>query len=121
MPRVLIPSLRYKMNGDNFEPIVDIAPAAQFGEITYLTTPGNNVLHAIAIDQVRRAMAESNEDDMIMLTGDTVLVSVAIGEYAAMYDKIRVLRWHSRDNEYRIEEWDWPIGEIIYLPEELES
>lgn len=108
MPKVIVPSLRYKQALDgSYIPTTDITPAEEFGELVYLTPPGNWQLTQENMDTIIERMECVREDDIILLTGDIVVCAVVIGEMAARFDMFRVLRWHGRDNAYAIEEWDW--------------
>jgi len=113
MSKVFVPSLRYKNVDGNFVPAADLSPATAFGKLVYLTTPGNNPVNDMAIDQVIEGISGVTRDDFILLTGDTVLTSIALGEMAGRLGMIRVLRWNGRDGNYVIEEWNWEP----YIPE----
>jgi hypothetical protein len=103
--------MRFKYSDDGYIPVVDITPAEAFGEIKYLTTPGNNPVTQEAINALIDAMADVDENDLILLTGDTLLCSIALGEMAAIFGKVRLLRWHNREASYAVEEWSWPLVE----------
>lgn len=107
MSKVYVPSLRYKNGPDGFVPTADITPAESFGEIVYLTTPGNNPVTQAAIDDLINKIDDITEQDYILLTGDVVLLGIALGEMAMRLDTIRVLRWDGREKTYKVEEWDW--------------
>lgn len=109
MSRVIVPSLRFKNTPEGFVPATDISAAERYGEFIYLTKPGNEPLTQDGIDTIVKRMEDVKVDDIILLTGDIVVCSIAIGEMAARFDKFRVLRWHSRDSMYSLEEWKWSL------------
>lgn len=111
MPKVYISSMRFKHDPETGEahPLVDISSAAKYGEITYLTTPGNTKISQSKIQDIAEKMRDSSPEDFILLTGDIFLTSVAISEFGLTHGFVKILRWDRRELSYKVEDWYWPI------------
>jgi hypothetical protein len=114
MSMVIVPSLRYKLDPTSGQhvPVADISPAKEFGNIVFLTTPGNRYVNQLVIDEIVSKMEDIGPDDVIMMTGDMILFAIAAGEMAGYFGYFNTLRWYSRENRYIKEKWDWDLSDF---------
>lgn len=108
MPKVYVPSLRYRRVGESFEPATDISSAEKFGEIVHLTTPGNGYVNQEALDIVDKTLDEQlTDDDYILMVGDVLLLSRALATQGEITGNIKALKWDPRADEYVIVKLRW--------------
>jgi hypothetical protein len=110
MAKVFIPSLRFRKNDNGeYAPVFDTTLAEKYGEVVFLTTPGNAPVNQMAIDLAANVLSDKVTDkDYILLSGDMVLFAVVVAQMAHELGFARILRWEPRDNKYLVEEWQIP-------------
>lgn len=99
MRKVFIPQVptRFDKATGARVPSIDLNPAAEFGEMVEMSSSGN-------IAEVSSAIRDMMPGDMILATGDIILVAAAIAKASQRFGAISVLRWDKKRRQYTIEE-----------------
>jgi len=97
---VYVPSLRYIREGNTYIPSVDISSAKAYGQIQYMTTPGNGFASDAAVTEVENHADDSHASDLLMMVGDMILFAAAFRVIANRWGHVNVLRWDNRRMSY---------------------
>lgn len=75
--------------------VVDISPAASFGELVFLYPSGHLPMDwAAVVKKLREQLADFSDDDYLVCTGHPVLMCTAAALAAAANEgRVRYLRW----------------------------
>lgn len=107
--KVFLPHVptRYDPLSGNRVPVIDLKPAADFGELVSMVadgpTPSPETIDNF-INQVCSSIESMEPHDYIVATGDPVLISAAIHYAAKKFDFVNVLRWDRQSHTYRLME-----------------
>lgn len=95
---VYIPSLptRYDMATQQDVPMIDLNPAAAYGELRVLSE------HPATEGDVDRMRVPITADDYILAVGDVVLVAALIAHALVTTGAARVLRWDKHKRDYDV-------------------
>lgn len=104
--RVFVPyePLRRDPETGKLRPLLDLSPAAQFGELVFMLPPAIKpaVDPEASLPAIRRHMSTYSEGDCILMAGDMMLVAWATA-LAAMTSggSVTLLKWDNRASAYR--------------------
>lgn len=95
---------RKKLNSatGEFVPVINIIPAAKFGNLVELFTPTQHaLLTAQVASKLKTAMRNFSDEDYILPIGNPVLIGVAVAAAArANMGKVKILHWERELREY---------------------
>jgi hypothetical protein len=89
------------VNGEQ-EPIFDLTPASEYGDINVLLASGQVMLNtAPMIQKLRVEMRDYNDEDYILAIGDPSALAAVVA-VAAMYNngKFKLLKWDRKMRKY---------------------
>jgi len=99
---VQIPKRRDLESG-RLVPVVDISPAATFGEFSSPLFPGTGVSFMTQNDvhEVRKRLKEYTDDDFILAVGDPAAIGLSMALAAEVnLGRVNVLRWDKKRRAY---------------------
>lgn len=81
-----------------WEPKHDLTPAELFGEIRYLLEPDANPFNPAQVNAtLMERLGDFGSEDFLLLTGNPVLIGMAVATAAAYNDgKVTLLQWDRR-------------------------
>lgn len=103
---VYVTQIPARLEGRKWVPIIDISPAAQFGEIKVCLPSGMN-FHAPVpvVRQLREELREFNgESDYFLPLGDPLVMAVAAAMIGRREGKFRMLKWDRVMKHYLVYE-----------------
>ena len=107
--KVYVPQETRRRNeqGD-FEPVHDLSPALQFGdiEVLYPSMPAGVDGGAI-IKVMRDKLRDFSDRDFIVATGDPAIIAAAVMVAASLnFQRVKLLKWDRRRLEYMVIQLD---------------
>ena len=95
------PARRNRETGD-WEPSFDLTPAAAYGNLEILLPPGPQMLSPKpAVDRMRHALRNFNDDDHLLGVGRPVaMMAAAVLAAKVNRFKYKVLEWDKRTGQY---------------------
>lgn len=81
----------------------DYKEAERFGKIVYVT---RGFVSFQSLDRLKFVVAEalidSNKDDYVLLSGTTLICSLACMIWLELHEKVKILNWDKKTREYRV-------------------
>lgn len=105
MSKVFVPQIPQRRDpiSGSFVPTVNIAPAAEFGELV-LMMPSNApfVLTAGAVEQLWEKLQDYNfaNGDAMVALGDPVLIAITAALLGREFGEFRILKWDKNNKRY---------------------
>lgn len=79
----------------------DFSKAERFGELIYLTKGNLNRYNISSMyRQFESEIKKSNENDLILLSGMTIMSTIASAMFAARHQRLNLLIWKSDKQDY---------------------
>jgi len=98
---------KYILAGNVFvtqeNPRVDILPAAQWGEITSLATPFDQITvnPGRFVAHIKRKLKRFDDDDWLLAMGDPAIIGIAFAIAAgANSGRVNMLKWDKMERQY---------------------
>jgi len=89
----------------------DFSKAEVFGKVTFLTTGSiNRYATSKMFREFEKELKESAPEDYILISGMTIMSSIACAMFARKHKRLNLLLWKSRDKDYmerviNLEDW----------------
>lgn len=99
---VFVTQIPARLEGGGWVPIMDISPAADFGEVKVMLPSGLN-FHAAApvVQQLREHLREFRSDkDFLLPLGDPLVMAAAAAVIARRLPNFRMLKWDRFTRSY---------------------
>lgn len=93
---------RYNRGTGEYEPVFDLTPAEEFGELRFLLSPTAAPFDAQSIvDDLRSGLEFFSSDDHLLLIGNPALIGMATAVAADINEgHVHFLQWHGRKRAY---------------------
>lgn len=105
MRNVFIPSIptRHDKATGQRVPTIDVNPAASFGQLVLCCPDEEELDVQQRIDKLRQTMySNATGNDVVVCSGDLLLVGAALTYLSDMQDEVHALRWCKHERRYQL-------------------
>jgi hypothetical protein len=90
------------------EPLFDVSPAAQYGEIVFLAKHNVNMFASVPmVRYFREQLKDFSDEDCILPVGDPVTIAAVAAIAADINEgKFKILKWDKKQRQYFVIEID---------------
>lgn len=101
MSRVFIPQMPLRKVNGVLEPIYDLTPAKEFGELVELVGPSAKPWTESVLDEMYERLGTITEEDYILMIGSPVMCSITAAYVAQeLNGRIQFLQWDGYNRKY---------------------
>lgn len=93
---------RLNRETQELEPMFDMAPAEEYGELVFLLSPNAKPFDAASVgEQLDEGLEDFSDNDYLLLVGNPALIGMACA-IAARWNEgtVNVLQWNGRERRY---------------------